>query len=59
MFLTAGGVVLRVGGVLQHGSLCAREYGLPCVVGVNVDALRPHHGKTVQVNGDEGFVRLL
>lgn len=35
LFMNAGGVVLEIGGALQHGAVIAREYGLPCVSGVD------------------------
>jgi phosphoenolpyruvate synthase/pyruvate phosphate dikinase len=35
LFLTAGGLVMEVGGVMTHGSVVAREYGIPAVVGVD------------------------
>lgn len=34
IFMNAGGVVLEIGGSLQHGAVIAREYGLPCVSGL-------------------------
>ena len=35
LFLAAGGLVMEVGGMMTHGSVVAREYGIPAVVGVN------------------------
>ena len=35
LFVSAAAVVLEVGGVLQHGAVIAREYGKPCVVGID------------------------
>src|SRR5262249_48389965 len=35
LFVNAGGIILEVGGSLQHGALVAREYGIPCVAGVD------------------------
>jgi pyruvate,water dikinase len=57
LFLTAGGLVMEVGGIISHGAVVAREYGIPAVVGVR-DATRVlHDGDTVEVNGATGEVR--
>jgi len=59
LFVNAGGVILETGGLLQHGALVAREYGLPCVAGiVNATELWPD-GTLVEVNGSAGIVRLV
>ncbi len=59
LFVHAGAVVLEVGGVLQHGAVVAREYGLPCVSGI-LDAIdRLQDGELVEVDGDAGVVRRL
>jgi len=48
----------RVGGLLQHGALVAREYGKPCVAGIeNVTGLL-QDGQTVELDGSSGVVRL-
>jgi phosphohistidine swiveling domain-containing protein len=59
LFLTAGGVVLEVGGLLQHGSIIAREYGIPCVVGVIRATEIFKDGQLVEIDGGSGIVRLL
>ncbi len=59
LFLTAGGVVLEVGGLLQHGSIIAREYGIPCVVGVFRATDLFEDGQLVEIDGGSGIVRLL
>ncbi len=59
LFLTAGGVVLEVGGLLQHGSIIAREYGIPCVVGVFRATDLFEDGQWVEIDGGSGIVRLL
>lgn len=59
LFATASAVVLEVGGMLQHGALVAREYGLPCVSGIaNVTELIKD-GSTIEVDGTNGIVRLI
>jgi pyruvate,water dikinase len=59
LFLNAAGIVLEVGGMLQHGALVAREYGKPCVSGL-VDATKVLlDGQVVEVDGGNGIVRLV
>jgi pyruvate,water dikinase len=59
LFLNAAGIVLEVGGMLQHGALVAREYGKPCVSGL-VDATKILlDGQVVEVDGGNGIVRLV
>eukprot|EP00535_Pseudo-nitzschia_heimii_P004227 CAMPEP_0197188312 /NCGR_PEP_ID=MMETSP1423-20130617/17592_1 /TAXON_ID=476441 /ORGANISM="Pseudo-nitzschia heimii, Strain UNC1101" /LENGTH=986 /DNA_ID=CAMNT_0042640113 /DNA_START=112 /DNA_END=3072 /DNA_ORIENTATION=+ len=58
LFASAAAVVLQIGGVLQHGALCAREYGKPAVS--NIDVLTQlKDGMRVLVDGDTGIVRIL
>ena len=52
-------VVLEVDGILQHGAVIAREYGEPCVVGVERVVSKLHDGQTVEVDGTAGVIRLL
>jgi len=59
LFATAAAVVLEVGGVLQHGALVAREYGLPCVAGIHNVTERIKDGSTIEVDGTNGIVRIL
>jgi pyruvate,water dikinase len=57
LFVSAAAVILEVGGMLQHGALVAREYGLPCVSGVeNATSLWPD-GTEVEVDGSSGVIR--
>jgi rifampicin phosphotransferase len=59
LFVNAAAIVLEVGGMLQHGSLVAREYGKPCVAGV-LDATKLlHDGEMVEVDGSWGLIRRL
>ncbi len=59
LFINAAAVLLEVGGELQHGALVAREYGKPCVAGI-VNVTRDlKDGQMVEVNGNNGSVRLL
>ena len=59
LFINAAAVLLEVGGELQHGALVAREYGKPCVAGIVglMDALQD--GQVVEVDGDQGIVRII
>jgi phosphoenolpyruvate synthase/pyruvate phosphate dikinase len=59
IFAIASVVVSDVGGPLSHGSIVAREYGIPAVVGTGVATRRIHSGQKVQVDGDAGTVTLL
>lgn len=59
LFLTAGGLVMEIGGLMTHGSIVAREYGLPAVVGVHQATIRLKTGQRVQVDGHRGRVTIL
>lgn len=56
LFLTAGGLVMEVGGLMTHGSVVAREYGIPAVVGVHEATQRLQTGQRVRVDGTAGRV---
>ena len=59
LFVAITGLVTEVGGLMTHGAVIAREYGLPAVVGV-VDATRLiPDGQRIRVRGTEGYVELL
>jgi phosphohistidine swiveling domain-containing protein len=59
LFAMAAGIVTNVGGPLSHGSIVAREYGIPAVLGTGVATRRIESGQRVTVNGDAGTVSLL
>jgi phosphohistidine swiveling domain-containing protein len=59
LFAMAAAVVTDVGGPLSHGSIVAREYGIPAVMGVGVATRRIHSGQTITVDGGAGTVTLL
>jgi phosphohistidine swiveling domain-containing protein len=59
LFLNAGGVILEVGGMLQHGALVAREYGKPCVAGIENATGSYRDGQIVELDGTHGVVRLV
>ena len=58
-FLVAAGLVIEQGGILSHGSIVAREYGLPAVTNVDAATRVIHTGDLVQVNGNCGQVTIL
>jgi phosphohistidine swiveling domain-containing protein len=59
LFLVAEGLVMEVGGLMTHGSVVAREYGIPAVVGVDQATTRLETGQSVRVDGTTGQVTLL
>lgn len=59
LFVNAAAIVLEVGGVLQHGAVVAREYGKPCVVGIDRVVEKMRDGQPVEVDGTTGTFRLL
>ena len=59
LFLLAGALVMEVGGVVSHGALVAREYGVPAVAGITDAMTRLHTGQRVRVDGTNGSVTLL
>lgn len=58
LFLTAGGLVMEAGGMMSHGSIVAREYGIPAVVGVAEATTRIANGQEVELDGHQGLVKL-
>ena len=59
LFVLAGGLVLERGGLLSHGAIVAREFGIPAVVGVEGAFSSIADGAPLEVDGDEGSVSLL
>jgi pyruvate,water dikinase len=59
LFINAGGIVLETGGLLQHGALVAREYGKPCVAGVEDAMSKLKDGQVIEVDGTSGIIRLI
>jgi pyruvate,water dikinase len=58
LFLTAGGLVMEMGGMMSHGAVVAREYGIPAVVGVAGATERIATGQRITVDGSAGTVAL-
>ena len=59
LFLAAGGLVMEVGGMMTHGSVVAREYGIPAVVGVHLATQRLETGQLIRVNGSTGEISVI
>lgn len=59
LFLTAAGLVMEVGGLMTHGAVVAREYGIPAVVGVDRATERLQTGQLISVNGSTGEIKML
>ncbi len=58
LFAHASGLVTDIGGILGHGSIVAREYGIPAVVGTGTITQRVSAGQEISVDGDAGLVTL-
>ena len=56
LFAMAAAVVTDIGGPLSHGSIVAREYGIPAVLGTGVATKRIRNGQLITVDGDAGLI---
>ena len=56
LFLTAGALVMEIGGIMSHGAVVAREYGIPAVVGVPDATRRLRTGERGTRDGESGVV---
>lgn len=59
LFLTAAGLITEVGGLMTHGSVVAREYGIPAVVGVHEATTRLTDGQVIRIDGSSGAIELV
>ncbi|GHG86245.1 rifamycin-inactivating phosphotransferase [Streptomyces lanatus] len=59
LFVGIAGLVTEVGGLMTHGAVIAREYGLPAVVGVEQATRRIMDGRRIRVHGTDGYVEIL
>ena len=59
LFVSIKGLVTEVGGLMTHGAVIAREYGLPAVVGVENATRQIKDGQRIRVHGTEGYVEIL
>jgi pyruvate,water dikinase len=59
LFMVAGGLITEVGGMMTHGSVVAREYGIPAVVGVHQATTRLKDGQLIRLDGTTGKIIIL
>jgi pyruvate,water dikinase len=59
LFMTAGGLITEVGGMMTHGSVVAREVSIPAVVGVHQATQRLKDGQLIRVDGSTGRITIL
>jgi phosphoenolpyruvate synthase/pyruvate phosphate dikinase len=59
LFVAISGLVTEVGGLMTHGAVIAREYGLPAVVGVEHATRLIRNGQRIRVHGTDGYVEIL
>ncbi|PAE34258.1 phosphoenolpyruvate synthase [Bacillus sp. 7884-1] len=59
LFVSIKGLVTEVGGLMTHGAVIAREYGLPAVVGVENATKLIRDGQRIRVNGTDGYIEIV
>ncbi|EIT86708.1 phosphoenolpyruvate synthase [Fictibacillus macauensis ZFHKF-1] len=59
LFCSVKGLVTEVGGLMTHGAVIAREYGLPAVVGVEDATKRIKDGQRIRIHGTEGYIEIV
>ncbi|MDG4859017.1 phosphoenolpyruvate synthase [Streptomyces sp. T-3] len=59
LFVGIAGLVTEVGGLMTHGAVIAREYGLPAVVGVEQATRLIRDGQRIRVHGTDGYIEVL
>lgn len=59
LFVAIKGLVTEVGGLMTHGAVIAREYGLPAIVGVEHATRLIRDGQRIRVSGTDGYVEIL
>ncbi len=59
LFVSIKGLVTEVGGLMTHGAVIAREYGIPAVVGVENATKLIKDGQRIRVNGTDGFIEVI
>lgn len=59
LFILIKGLITEVGGLMTHGAVIAREYGLPAIVGVENATSLINDGQLIRVNGTEGYIEIL
>jgi pyruvate,water dikinase len=58
LFLTAAGLVMEMGGMMSHGAVVAREYGIPAIVGVPAATERITTGQQITIDGASGTISI-
>ena len=58
-FVSINGLVTEVGGLMTHGAVIAREFGLPAVVSVRRATTLVKDGQLIRLNGNEGYIEIL
>jgi pyruvate,water dikinase len=59
LFVAITGLVTEVGGLMTHGAVITREYGLPAVVGVEQATRLIRDGQRIRVHGTDGYIEIL
>jgi phosphoenolpyruvate synthase/pyruvate phosphate dikinase len=59
LFVSIKGLVTEVGGMMTHGAVIAREYGLPAIVGVDNATKLLRDGQRIRLNGSDGYIEIL
>jgi len=59
LFINAGGVIMEIGGPMQHGAIIAREYGIPCVSGIDNATKLVKDGDLLELDGSAGTVQII
>ena len=59
LFFKIGGLITETGGPISHGSVVAREYGVPAIVGVKDATKRFRNGQSIRINGETGRIDII
>ncbi len=59
LFVRIQGLVTEVGGLMTHGAVIVRKYGLPAVVGLERATQRMRDGQRIRVHGTDGYVEIV
>jgi rifampicin phosphotransferase len=59
LFMSAAGVIVEMGGILNHCAIVAREYGIPAIVGIEQASWKIETGRKIRLDGNSGVVELL
>ena len=59
LFITAAGVVVEMGGILNHCAIVAREFGIPAIVGIDGVTDKIEDGQRIRINGNMGTLEIL